>query len=369
MPTIPALPQDPARIQGGDLTAFRRGQITLDLSICSNRLGPPPSAIAAVRSLITERPDDLVPPPYESEQPPYRAEKRYLQTVADRLGTHIDDMLPSRGVTENLTILARVLRHRRVCVVAPDYTETMRLFSYADFISPPTPARDTVELRLERVRMGLSSHDVVILSNPSNPMGHFIPAAALLQAAREHPSALLVIDEEYIEFQGEGLSLAGADADNLVILQSSGKIFGITGSRAGMLWTHNKPVRNLVASQLIRWPLSLLDITLACAAMEDEGWLTTIRAVVQDDARRLHQALAERFDELVTDCGIHYRLVHLADPRPVFDHLAAHGIATRLFDGSGHGASGIRITAPNGPTELAVLQVALDTLPAGWGRA
>ncbi|WP_433573669.1 aminotransferase class I/II-fold pyridoxal phosphate-dependent enzyme [Streptomyces sp. CA-251247] len=374
MPTTPAsaslvLPENPAAIQGGDLTAYRSGQITVDLSTCTNRLGPPPHAIAAVRRLLSERPGDLVPPPYERAQPPYVAEKRYLQAFADRLGTDVGDMLPARGVTEFLTILSRVLREEHVAVIAPDYTETMRLFPWATFVSPPDTARDTVELRLERVRMALRTDDVVILSNPSNPLGHFIPSGDLLQAARENPGAVLVVDEEYIEFQGEDLSLAGADADNLVVLQSTGKTYGMTGSRAGMLWTRNQHVRDLVAAQLIQWPLSLLDITLGVAALEDTAWLTTVRAVIQDDARRLQQVLADRFDELVVPAGIHYRFVHLADPRPVVEHLAAHGIAVRMFDGAVNGACGIRIMAPNGPAELAVFSAALDTLPAGWGRA
>jgi histidinol-phosphate aminotransferase len=359
------LSRDPAHVQGGDLSAFAPGQIGLDLSICTNRLGPPPSAVAALQELLTERPGDLVPPPYERDAPPYTAEKMYLQAFADRLGTSVDEMLPGRGVTEFLHILARVLRGRDVAVITPDYTETCRLFSYAHFAGPPDPAKDTAGLRLERVRTALRDHQVVILSNPSNPLGHYLPAGHLLQAAREHPASLLVLDEEYIEFQGAGLSMAGADVDNVVILQSTGKTFGITGTRAGVLWTRNRPLYELVRAELISWPLSLLDITLATAALRDEAWLTTARAAVKADAQLMHELLTARFGQQVQDAAIHFRFVHLSAPGNVFEQLARHGVAVRLFQGTTHGVSGIRIMAPTGPLELAVLAAALDTLPAG----
>lgn len=370
MPASPPAPfllsRDPAGVQGGDLTAFAPGQISLDLSICTNRLGPPPKALDALQKFLTERPGDLVPPPYESDRPPYKAEKMYVQAFADRLGASVDEMLPGRGVTEFLHILARVLRGRDVAVVAPDYTETCRLFAYARFVSPPDAARDTVELRLERVRAALREHQVVILSNPSNPLGHYLPAAALLEAASQYPASLLVLDEEYIEFQGANLSLAGADIGNVVILQSSGKSYGLTGTRAGVLWTRNRPLYELVRAELISWPLSLLDITLATAALRDEAWLNAARSAVKRDAQLMHGVLAARFGERVQDSAIHYRFVHLAEPRRVFEHLARHGVAVRLFQGTTHGASGIRVMAPTGARELGVLAAALDTLPAGW---
>ncbi|NUK24816.1 hypothetical protein [Streptomyces lunaelactis] len=75
------------------------GQITLDMSTCSNRLGPPHSAVTALKTFLEERPGELVSPPCESETP-YAAERRYLQAFAERLGVDAGDMLPGRGITE-----------------------------------------------------------------------------------------------------------------------------------------------------------------------------------------------------------------------------------------------------------------------------
>ncbi|MCM2392671.1 aminotransferase class I/II-fold pyridoxal phosphate-dependent enzyme [Streptomyces albipurpureus] len=358
--------RDPSRVQGGDLTHLPDGLITLNLSLCTNRLGPPPGAVAALHHFLDHHAHRLMPPPYEAPSPPYRAERLYLQAVADRLGVNEQDMLPGRGVTEFLVILARLLRPSRVAVITPEYTETMRLFSYADFHGPADGVQDTADLRLQRLRAAMRTHDHVVLSNPSNPMGHYLPRAQLIQACAENPAAVLVVDEEYIEFQGPGLSLAGADVTNLIVLQSTGKTYGITATRAGMLWTRNSRLHRRVQDELPSWPLSLLDITLATAALRDTAWLPTALGRTNTAARRLQTLLTGRFGTAVADSDIHYRFLHLDNPYPALEHLHAHGISGRLFTRTARGSvPGLRLMTPTTDAEFEQLRTALNTLPEG----
>ncbi|HWU06069.1 MAG TPA: aminotransferase class I/II-fold pyridoxal phosphate-dependent enzyme [Streptomyces sp.] len=354
---------DPSRVQGGDLTHLPDGLITLNLSLCTNRLGPPPTAVAHLHEFLDHHTHRLMPPPYEAPAPPYHAERLYLEAFADRLGVNEQDMLPGRGVTEFLVILARLLRLSNVAVITPEYTETMRLLAYADFKGPADGVRDTAELRLRRLRAAMRTHDYVVLSNPSNPLGHYLPRAQLIRACQDNPHTVLIVDEEYIEFQGNGLSLAGADVANLVVLQSTGKTYGITATRAGMLWTRHTRLRQSVQAELPSWPLSLLDITLAHAALRDATWLPAALARITADGRRLQTLLTTRFGPAVTASNIHYRFVHLEHPYPVLDHLHTHGISARLFTRTSPGCvPGLRLVAPSTESEFDQLSTALETL-------
>ncbi|MEU7028855.1 aminotransferase class I/II-fold pyridoxal phosphate-dependent enzyme [Streptomyces sp. NPDC046275] len=361
---LPSLLPDPSTVQGGDLTRLPEGMITLDLSLCTNRLGPPPGAVAALQDFLTHHPGRLMPPPYEAPHRPFRAERRYLDAFADRLGTDEQDMLAGRGVTEFLVILSRLLRSARVAVITPEYTETMRRFPYADFIGPTDTTRDTPAARADRVHTAMRTHDFVILSNPSNPLGHFIERDELLAACHAHPACALIVDEEYIQFQPGAPSTAGASADNLLVLQSTGKTFGITGTRAGMLWTRNSRLRQAVADQLPTWPLSLLDITLATAALTDDAWFPTTLAQLHPAGHRLQNLLARHFGAAATPADVHYRFLHLPDPHPILEHLHTHSITARLFTSAMRGAApGLRLAAPTTEAEFRQLQQALDSLP------
>ncbi|MFJ2627680.1 aminotransferase class I/II-fold pyridoxal phosphate-dependent enzyme [Streptomyces sp. NPDC087532] len=359
------LQRDPSEVQGGDLTHLPHGLITLDLGLCTNRLGPPPAAIAALHDFLDDHAHRLMPPPYETPRPPYRADRRYLQAFADRLDVDEQDMLAGRGVTEFLVILARLLRLSNVAVITPEYTETMRRFSYADFHGPADGVKDTVDMRLQRLRLAMRTYNYVVLSNPSNPLGHYIPRVQLLQACLDNPHSVLIVDEEYIAFQGTtALSLAGADVTNLVVLQSTGKTYGMTGTRAGMLWTRHTRLRQAVQDELPSWPLSLLDIILATAALQDSTWLPGVLTQINADGRRLQDLLTASFGAAaVSPADIHYRYVHLSDPYPALDHLHAHGISARLFTRTPRGSvPGLRLAAPSTEAEFKQLATALEAL-------
>lgn len=87
------LPRHPACLPGGDLTVSRPGEISLDLSICSNRLGPPPSALAKLQSFLQERPGDLAPPPYGTEKRYRHPRSPLVYSLSARRNNRIGDDL------------------------------------------------------------------------------------------------------------------------------------------------------------------------------------------------------------------------------------------------------------------------------------
>lgn len=360
--------RDLARTQGGDLRRFRPGQIAVDLSMCGNRLGPSPAAIGALHR-VDER--DLVAPFYEGGNDDLEDDVRdnpYVRAYAEHLGRlNPRRMVVARGVTEMLHVLARLWRGEDVGLVTPEYSETLRLFDYATVHHPTTP-RDSPEARMERVREALQAHQYVIVSNPSNPLGHYLDRQELLDACAQHPQSMLVVDETYVEFQGEHLSLASVvpRLDNLVILQSTGKPYGLAATRAGILWTRDDALRKAIAREIPRFTLSLLDARAASAALHDQAWLEQSMSLIRSDGRRLEELLVERFGAgSVATCQIHWRFVYAQRPKSIHEHLVRHKVATRLFDGERLGeVRGVRITAPHWPGEWERLTAALDSLPA-----
>jgi len=79
---------------------------------------------------------------------------------------------------------------------------------------------------------------VVFLTNPDNPSGFALKADAVLALARRlPPRALLVVDEAYIEFAEPYEDYAVlprlAEADNLAVLRTFSKLYGLAGLRLG----------------------------------------------------------------------------------------------------------------------------------------
>lgn len=345
--------------QGGYLTGLTG--IDLDLSLCANPYGPSPAALAALDAFDHRT---LVRPPYE-------AAEEFLAAYAAHLGVSTADLIPGRGVTEFITLMSALLRttetkegRRPVAIVTPEYSGTLAAFDYADLISLPPAEIPSVERRLEFVDHAMRTHQYVVISNPNNPYGLYIRRADLLTVARANPRATLIVDEEYVAFDGR--SLAGADVDNLVIWQSTGKGHGLVGLRAGIMWTRSRRLREMVRPYVPAWPLSAPASAAAVAALKDSAWLARTLQWIRTDTDLLERLLTRQVGAPAVSGTVHFRFVRLPSPIPVAEHLEKRGIAVRTFDGTvvpGH-PSGIRVLAPTCADQRDRLSDAVNSCPA-----
>jgi len=65
------------------------------------------------------------------------------------------------------------------------------------------------------------------------PDGHGHPAAELVELARRHPEAAVVVDEAYVEYGGETVVPWLDECPNLIVLRTMSKAFGYAALRVG----------------------------------------------------------------------------------------------------------------------------------------
>lgn len=336
--------------QGGDLRDLATNVDYIDLGTCVNRYGPPPEVYAALERL------DL----REIRAHPYGAEERFVSMYADYLGVDPGCLVAGRGITEFIRALGHVLGTERVAVVTPDYTDTIKIFPV--HLPPASNAVDTVESRFERVLDGMAAYPYVVLSNPNNPLGLYIDRSLLLEACRGYPDSALIVDEAFIEFivASDRRSMVHADVENLVVLRSPNKLFGIAGARTGALWTRNEELLSRIRGWQLNWPLSYLDALVACAALEAREWADRTRERLLATAALLERLLMDLFSSVVMDVPVHYRFVPADDPEAAYQLFLRHGLVVRAFSGNERGRiPGVRVTAPT-ETEFDAVKAALS---------
>lgn len=343
--------------QGGNLIGLP--DISLDLSLCANPLGPSPRADEVLKTFDAR---DLL-------RPPYGAVDEYLAAVARDLGVKAKHLTPGSGVSSFITMTSQILRKEakrgRVAVITPDYSGTLCRFRRADLITPPPGTYPSVERRLRMVHRAMETHRYVVMSNPSNPEGLYLPPGELLDIARGHPHSLLVVDEEYVRFQPGAETLAGTDLRNVVVWQSTGKTFGLVGTRAGTMWTRNKRMTKRVRRLVADWPLSAIDVAICVAALADTSWRQDTLRQIRGNAYYLEHLLGRAFGAQRVFGTVHFRFVALDNPAPIAKYLEGQGIAVRTFSSTvpGH-LSGIRVLTPIGVDDRERLSEALYSCPA-----
>ena len=120
---------------------------------------------------------------------------------------------------------------------------------------------------------------LVYLSSPGNPTASLIPKSQVLQLL-EHPTwnGVIVLDEAYIDFAPEGSSLAEwvTEWDNLVVMQTLSKAFGLAGIRLGAAFAA-PPVARLLNNLKAPYNVGSLTSAIASQALSEEG-LAVMRA-------------------------------------------------------------------------------------------
>ncbi len=100
---------------------------------------------------------------------------------------------------------------------------------------------------------------LVLIDNPNNPTGAFIPLSTLREIRERLPQdILLVIDAAYAEYVNAeeydgGLSLVN-EYDNVCVLRSFSKIYGLAGARMGWLYG---PLPIIHALKVLQAPASV----------------------------------------------------------------------------------------------------------------
>ncbi len=229
------------------------------------------------------------------------------------------------GAQAFIDLLPRVFPARRVATLGFCYAEHAARWRAAG-------AAVTITSSLEE----LESMDVAIVVNPNNPDGRVTQPADLLRLARRlRPrGGLLIVDEAFADFTPalcvEPLLARETEAaENVIILRSFGKAYGLPGLRLGFALCAPPRASALRASQG-PWSVSGPALAAGARALQDTAWLRA--------AQELAERSAQRLDELLEAAGFFplggtslFRLVERVHAARSFARLCAAGILTRRF--------------------------------------
>ena len=126
-------------------------------------------------------------------------------------------------------------------------------------LKPPSFQLDVDEFTVEALRCRA---DVAVVVSPNNPTSLLVPKADLLRLAGKlaGQNCLLIVDEAFIDFVEDRdqstLEQEVAKHENIAILKSMSKVYGICGLRLGYLLTANQRLATAVRNELPIWNIN-----------------------------------------------------------------------------------------------------------------
>jgi len=285
------------------------------------------------------------------------------RAIGDVYGVEPERVVCGNGSDEVLSLLIRAYSGAGDEVIVSQYAFAM-CFTHvhtqgAELVVSPEPEyRISVEQILARVT---ARTRLVIVANPNNPCGTYLPA---LELARLHsslpPDVLLIVDAAYSEYvtapdYDSGIALARG-AENLVVTHTFSKLYGLAGLRIG--WGYGPPQVMEVLNR-IRTPFNANAAALAVAeaALSDREHSARVR----DHTQRWRTRMIEEFNGLgltVLPSVTNFILIMLSsgpkNAAAAEAHLHSKGIIPRPL-GAGGPRNALRITIGLESDNLAVI--------------
>ena len=185
--------------------------------------------------------------------------------------------------------------------------------------------------------------DMLYLDSPNNPTGFQFPRGELEGLVRSF-DGLVIIDEAYGEFGRYTLSGLAAEVDNLVVVRTLSKSFGLAGLRLGYFVAPEEFTDAFMRVVQYPYPLASHSIEAGIAALADRGAVGEAVSLVRSERARITEALSslgqfEVFKSdanfVLFDAGGAYGRVHSA--------LAEQGIAVRRVGRVGERGGCLRV--------------------------
>ena len=221
-------------------------------------------------------------------------------------------------------------------------------------VEPPTYAlyRIATTLHGGEVVAGGETADVHWICNPNNPTGAWVEPAGIVALARDNPSAIVAVDEAYVEYGAETCAPWVDELPNLVVLRTLSKAFGLASLRVGYALAHPDTAA-LLTERRAPAPISGPAAAIGAAALRSPR-LGDVETTVAE-RERLRAALVEAgYDCAPTATNF----LFVRTEEPLAERLEAQGIVVRRFQ------EGIRVTVRR-PSENDVLLHALGVAVSG----
>ncbi|MBS3922471.1 MAG: histidinol-phosphate transaminase [Nitrosarchaeum sp.] len=206
------------------------------------------------------------------------------------------------------------------------------------------PFSSTMTLDINDFFKSSKNVDILYLDSPNNPTGFQFQKNDLQKLVKSF-DGLIIIDEAYGEFSDFSLSSMVKTQDNLIIVQTLSKSFGLAGLRLGYFIANKKftDVFNRVLQY--PYPVSTLTIEAAIIALEQSSQMKDAVQIIKDERKRIIENLKKYETFEVFDSKANFVLfdAHGSHKR-VYNALTEQGISIRTLGKIGNHDGCLRVT-------------------------
>ena len=271
--------------------------------------------------------------------PCYQQQIKFHQQLANYYGIEEKQLVLTRGSDDGIDLLTRLfLTARKDAFLYFPPTFSMYAFyvrvQQAELVECPLDKNNNFSLSLEQIRNSWQSNcKIIMLCNPNNPTGNLVSLEFIASACEHYRNrSLIVVDESYIEFTDKPSAVSLINRfDNLVILRTLSKAYGLAGIRLGSIVAQAstiEAINKITAPYTIPTP----SLDLAQQALRDKQWFIAAIKKIRIERDKLQTQLRKlACVEKIYPSETNFILIKTIYAQKIADYLTENNIAIRQF--------------------------------------
>lgn len=219
-------------------------------------------------------------------KPDYRILK---EAISEYIGFPVENIAVGCGASELIQSICNVIIEEldRVVVPMPSYSLYI-LYAMLRNASISFPVFEGYDVKADVIAE--DEPKLTFLCSPNNPTGNTVERKVVKEVTQY--SEYVVVDETYVEFSDKSCVDLAGKMDNLIVIRSFSKYFGLAGMRVGYAVCSEK-IAEAIEKVRLPFAISYPALKMAIAAIKSRDYYESVREKIVSERERIFSELSK----------------------------------------------------------------------------
>lgn len=251
---------------------------------------------------------------------------------ADYYGIDRELVTAGNGSDELISVIINGFFERggKVVITSPDFSMYGIYCRIAEINAVTVKKDQNFDITADDIISAAKSNNAkgVIFSNPCNPTSRVLPPNEIMRIISSLQDTLIVLDEAYMDFYGEGLLKESGKYNNLIVLKTCSKAFGLAAIRLGFA-VACKTLTNALRALKSPYNVNSLTAAAGCVVLGKKDYLISCSQKIINQRKKLYNMLSGVNGIKVYESASNFVFVYTEKSEKIFNSLLNKGIAIR----------------------------------------
>ncbi|MFH2027802.1 MAG: histidinol-phosphate transaminase, partial [Nanoarchaeota archaeon] len=250
--------------------------------------------------------------------------------LAEHAGVKVSNLLLTNATDEAISVIMQTYINQGDEIILPVPTFAMFKF-YADLVGAKITEvlyNKDLKFPIKPVLQKISKKTkIVVIVNPNNPTGTSIKQEDIVKILEKAKNSIVLVDEAYVQFNKDSAIDLIRKYDNLVVIQTFSKAFGLGGLRLGYI-VSNDAVIKIIGKVLSPYSVNTAVVRAASAALDDKDYVDWYIKEVE----KARKYVFEQFKDMkikIYETNANFFLAKFKNAPEVAEKLKEKGILVR----------------------------------------